>query len=115
MQSRLRWIGREPGSAAHECMSELAPAGLAARRIARDHRGVVDAIRSGWADVGVCLRLTCEEAGLQFLTLRDEFFDLCYAEQAESDPRIQALLRVLHSTDYRRLLSNLPGYSLADS
>jgi molybdate-binding protein len=76
---------------------------------------VADAIRSGWADVGVCLRLTCEEAGLQFLNLRDEFFELCFPAQAESDPRIQALLRVVRSPEYRRLLSDLPGYSLGDS
>lgn len=114
LNARLRWIGREPGSAAHDCMTQYAPSGLAARRVARDHRGVVDAIRSGWAEVGVCLRLTCEEAGLKFLTLRDEYFDLCYPSRAEHDPRVQGLLRVIHSTDYRRLLANLPGYSLAD-
>jgi molybdate-binding protein/transcriptional regulator with XRE-family HTH domain len=115
VRSHLRWIGREPGSGARQCMEELLPGGLPVRRIARDHRGVADAIRSGWADVGVCLRLTCEEAGLQFLALRNEFFDLCFPAQAENDPRIQALLRVVRSAEYRRLLADLPGYSVSQS
>jgi molybdate-binding protein len=115
LRSRLRWIGREPGSGAQQCMAELLPARLAPRRIARDHRSVAEAIRSGWADVGVCLRLTCEEAGLRFLLLRDEYFELCFAAGAESDPRIQALLRVVRSAEYRRLIGDLPGYAMSQS
>jgi molybdate-binding protein/DNA-binding XRE family transcriptional regulator len=115
VHSRLRWIGREPGSGAHQCMEELLPGRPAPRRIARDHRGVADAIRSGWADVGVCLRLTCEEAGLKFLSLRDEFFELCFSARDENDPRIQALLRVVRSAEYRRLLTDLPGYRISHS
>jgi molybdate-binding protein/DNA-binding XRE family transcriptional regulator len=115
VQSRLRWIGREPGSGAYQCMQELLAGRVATRRVAPDHRGVADAIRAGWADVGVCLRLTCEEAGLSFLSLRDEFFELCFPAIAETDPRIQALLRVVRSPEYRRILADLPGYSLDDS
>ncbi len=115
VRSRLRWIGREAGSGAHQCMEDLLPRRIATSRIARDHRGVAEAIRSGWADVGVCLRLTCEEAGLQFLSLRDELFELCFPAQSEHDPRIQALLRVVRSPEYRRLLADLPGYSLSHS
>lgn len=115
VQSRLRWIGREPGSGAHQCLEELLPGRVSINRIARDHRGVVDAIRSGWADVGVCLRLPCEEAGLRFLSLRDEYFELCFPARAENDPRIQALLRVVRLPEYRRLLTDLPGYALGDS
>lgn len=115
VKSGLRWIGREPGSGAHQCMHDLLHGRIATRRIARDHRGVAEAIRSGWADVGVCLRLPCEEAGLQFLSIRDEYFELCYSSQIENDPRLQALLRVVRSAEYRRLLADLPGYSVAAS
>src|SRR5262249_19001082 len=62
VRSRLRWVGREPGSAARRCLDELRAGRPAPRRVARDHRGVAEAVRSGWADVGVCHRLTCEEA-----------------------------------------------------
>lgn len=113
--SKLRWVGREPGSAARQCMDELLDGRTSPRRIARGHRGVAEAIHAGWADVGVCLRLTCEEAGLNFLSLREEIFEFCFPATSEADPRIQALLRVVRSDEYRRLLMDLPGYALLDS
>ena len=39
---------------------------------ALDHRGVAEAIRAGWADAGICLRLTSDEANLSFLSVRRE-------------------------------------------
>ena len=113
LRARLRWVGREPGSAARQCLDALLADRPAPRKLARDHRGVADAIRCGWADIGVCHRLVCEEAGLRFLAVRQELFDLCYAAAAESDPRIQGLLQVVRSTSYRGLLSDLPGYDTA--
>jgi molybdate-binding protein/transcriptional regulator with XRE-family HTH domain len=109
----LRWVGREPGSAARRCLDELLAGRPTPRRTAHDHRGVAEAVRSGWADVGVCHRLVAEEAGLRFLRVRVEAFDLCYPASAESDPRIAALLRVIRSAGFRRLLGELPGYDAA--
>ena len=85
------------------------------RCVATDHRGVAEAIRSGWADAGVCLRLASEEAGLDFLAVRQESYDLCFPAQLQGDPRIQALLDVVRSAAYRRALSELPGYDSAET
>jgi molybdate-binding protein/DNA-binding XRE family transcriptional regulator len=112
LRARLRWVGREPGSAARQCLDALLADRPAPRRTAQDHRGVADAIRCGWADVGVCHRLVCEEAGLRFLAVRQEHFDLCYPA-AEGDPRIRALVEVVRSGSYRGLLGDLPGYDTA--
>lgn len=110
LRARLRWVGREPGSAARQCLDELRPNHPPPRRLAQDHRGVASAIRCGWADIGVCHRLVCEEAGLRFYPIRQEGFDLCFPTSAEGDPRIDALVRVVRSASYRRLLGELPGY-----
>ncbi|QEH37812.1 PBP superfamily domain protein [Aquisphaera giovannonii] len=108
--SKLRWVGREDGSGARACLDEL----LGNRRrplpLASDHRGVAEAIRNGWADLGVCLRLVSEEAGLDFLSVRTEDYDLCYPERLKGDPRIEALVSVVRSPSYRRALGELPGY-----
>lgn len=114
VRSRLNWIGREPGSGARQCMDELFGNRRAPRRLARDHRGVAEAVRSGWADAGVCLRLAAEEAGLRFLPVRQEAYDLCFAEVHESDPRIRALLAVLRSSTFRQTVDDLPGYNARD-
>ncbi len=108
--SNLRWIGREEGSGARQCLDELLEGRKPPRRLATDHRGVAEAIRNGWADAGVCLRLVGEEAGLIFLPLRREAYDLCFPERFERDPRIQSLIQILRSSAPRRLLGDLPGY-----
>jgi molybdate-binding protein len=72
---------------------------------------VADAIRCGWADAGICHRIASEEASLRFLSVREEQYDLCYPATAEGDLRIKALLQVIRSSSYRRLLGELPGYA----
>jgi putative molybdopterin biosynthesis protein len=111
LRARLRWVGREPGSAARACLDELRPNRPSPRRLARDHRGVAEAVRCGWADAGVCHRLAAEEAGLQFFGVREELFDLCYPASSAGDPRLAALIRVVRSASYRRLLGEIPGYA----
>jgi molybdate-binding protein/DNA-binding XRE family transcriptional regulator len=110
LRARLRWVGREPGSGARQCLDELPGRRHPPRRVARSHRGVAEAVREGWANAGICLRLVSEEAGLDFLPLREEMLDLCYPADLAADPRIEALRRTVRSTDYRRLLGELPGY-----
>ena len=108
--SNARWIGREPGSGARQCLDELLGDDRRYRRIASDHRGVVEAVRGGWADAGVAPRMIAEEAGLRFLPVRVEAFDLCYREDLGDDRRFKSLLATLQSARYRRLLGELPGY-----
>ena len=115
LRGRLRWVGREPGSGARQCLDELLEGRRPPRRLARDHRGVAEAVRSGWADAGVCLRLTGEEAGLDFLPVREEAYDLCAPTSFRHDPRFEALTRVLRSTPYRKLLAALPGYDAGET
>ena len=113
LTSDLRWVGRQEGSGARECLDQI----LGQRRRpegyqyqALDHHGVAETIRTGWAQAGVCVRLSAEERGLQFLKVREENYDLCFSAAEESDPRIQALLTAVRSTFYRRDLEQLPGY-----
>ncbi len=110
VKSDLIWVGRESGSAARLRLDELRPGAPVPLKQAFDHRGVAEAVRCGWAEAGLCLRLAGEEAGLRVLGLRFETYDLCFTKQEESDPRLQALIRVVRSTSYRRLLAELPGY-----
>jgi molybdate-binding protein len=110
LRDRVTWIGREPGSGARQCLDELSSNRPAPRRRARDHRGVAEAIRYGWTDAGVCLQLVAEEAGLRFLPMRTEGYDLCFTRSSEADPRIQSLVRVVQSPEYSELLGELPGY-----
>jgi molybdate-binding protein/DNA-binding XRE family transcriptional regulator len=113
LQAKMRWVGREAGSAVRELLDELLADRSAPRRLAYSHRGVAEAVRCGWADVGVCLRLVSEEAGLDFVGLRQEDYDLCYPAEYEGDPRIRAMVEAVRSMSYRSALADLPGYDTA--
>ncbi len=119
LKADLRWVGREEGSGARQCLDELMEEkGVNVRpprRVAYDHRGIAEAVRCGWAEVGVALRLPVEEAGLDFLEVRQEAYDLCYPIAMEAEPRIKALIEAVRSTNYRRSLAGLPGYDAAEA
>jgi molybdate-binding protein/DNA-binding XRE family transcriptional regulator len=115
MSARLRWVSREAGSAARDCLDELigGPKERRSHRAlheARSHRGVAEAIRGDWADAGVCLRLASEEADLSFLSVRREPYEICFPDSLAEDPRLAAFANVVRSSHYRRLLGELPGY-----
>jgi molybdate-binding protein/DNA-binding XRE family transcriptional regulator len=110
LRDRLTWIGREQGSGARKCLDQLLHDRPAPRRLARDHRGVAEAIRCGWADAGVCVQLVAEEAGLRFLPVQTEGYDLCFKRTSEDDPRVLALVGVIRSLEFRKLQGELPGY-----
>ena len=113
VHSKFRWVGREPGSAAGQCLIELLPASAKPRHQAPDHRGVAMAVRFGWADAGICHRYVTEEGGLDFLSVRREEYDLCFAATSASDPRLAGLLMVLRSSSFRKLIDELPGFDAA--
>lgn len=105
-----QWAMREQGSAARECLDDLLDKPRDSKRVMLSHQAVVEAVRGGWAEAGVCVRLCAEDAGLRFLPVRDESLDLCFPAAMERDPRVQALIRLLRSRAHRRLIDELPGY-----
>ncbi|WP_040592442.1 substrate-binding domain-containing protein [Schlesneria paludicola] len=115
LASKLTWVGREPGSGARQCLDRLLENRPGPRRTARDHHGVVEAVRSGWADAGICVQLASVEAGLKFLPVQEEAFDVCFPTALADDRRVKAFLNVIRSVAYRRLLADLPGYDTQET
>lgn len=110
-----RWALREPGSAARECLNEWSGNRRLSGRVVETHAAVAQAVRAGWANAGVCVKLAAEEAGLNFIPLRTETLDFCFTESLTRDPRGQALIRLLRSRANRRLISELPGYDARET
>jgi len=105
-----QWAARESGSAARECLDDLLDGRPIAGREVDGHHGVAGAVRAGWADAGVCVKLAAVEARLNFLPIQNEALDFCFHRSIENDPRILALIRVLRSLRYRQMIDELPGY-----
>lgn len=110
-----RWALREPGSAARECLEEWSGRQHLPGRVVNAHAGVAQAVRAGWANAGVCVKLAAEEAGLNFLPLRTETLDFCFSDSLMRDPRGQALIRLMRGRAHRRLVSELPGYDARET
>lgn len=118
LASNLRWVSREEGSGARQCLDQILGSGRKPNgyhNVARDHYGVSETIRTGWAQAGVCVRLTAQERGLRFLRVREESYTLCYLATSESSPLIQNLVQMVRSRSYRDDLGDLPGYNSANS
>lgn len=113
LSTGTKWVGREPGSGARQVLDEVLQGAAAPTLIAKDHRGVVEAVQSGWADVGVSVRFVSEEAGLNFITVRQEAYDLCIPVAQSDDPRVRALLEVIRSKSFKNMLNELPGYDMS--
>jgi len=113
-RAKLRWIAREEGSGARHVLDRLL--GARPRRFrheARDHRAVALAIRSGYAQAGIAVRLVAEEAGLDFVTLQQEDYELCYRNDLRGDEPVAALRRALKRAELKRLTRDLPGLDVA--
>ena len=112
LKARVRWVNREPGSAARDTFDSLLgshrrPAGY--DHVARDHRAVATTVSSGWADAGVCVRPVAAEAHLSFIPVHQEAYELCVSDTLFDDPRVAALVATLRSAAYRQLLADVPG------
>lgn len=115
IRNARRWALREEGSAARECLNELFQDSKPHGRCVVGHAGVAEAVRGGWADAGICVRIAAEEAHLDFLSIRREMLDFCFTESQARDPRVLALIRLLRSRAYREMLSELPGYDARET
>ncbi len=111
----VRWVSRNPGSGTQVWLErELQRRGLnaagrlAPARQAATHTAAAQAVRAGQADVAVGLEAAARSAGLDFIPLFVERFDLVFPQQ---QMRLLApVLDALQRADFRRLLHQLPGY-----
>jgi len=118
LRARVRWINREEGSAARRALDFLLasrprPSGY--KHVVHDHRSVAAIVSSGWAEAGICVKPAAAEAGVRFIPLHKEAYELCVADDNFGDPRIEALVATLQSAAFRQLIADVPGYVSRDS
>lgn len=74
---------------------------------------IAQAIRAGRADIGVATRAVAEQAGLGFVPLVWEPFDLVMRQRDYFQPALQALLKFLQSDELKARAQEMGGYNLA--
>ena len=111
----LRFAGREEGAGAHRLVRDLLTGvGAGGHRLvgpqASGHAEVASLVRCGAADVGVAIEGVALAAGLDFVPLMEERFDLVVSASAAEAAPVSKLLSVLDHTTFRTDMDLLPGY-----
>ena len=76
---------------------------------------IAQAIRAGRADIGVATRAVANSAGLDFVPIVWEPFDLVMRQRDYFRPALQALLKFLHSDELTARAQEMGGYDLSDA
>lgn len=113
---RVAW--RRPGTASRLLLERLLVEAMIEPRPgtadAHDsHLGVAAAVATGAADAGLAVRAVAHLAGLEWIPVTTEPFEL--ALRADAQAAAAPLLDVLASSDLQGRLSELPGYDLGES
>ena len=70
-------------------------------------------VRWGVADVGVAIESAALEAGLDFIALAEERFDLAIASAHLDTPCVERFLEMIDRPCFRAEARHLPGYDLS--
>lgn len=76
---------------------------------------IAQAIRAGRADTGIATRAVADAAGLDFVPVVWEPFDLVMRQRDYFRPALQALIKFLHSDELSQRANEMGGYDLKDT
>jgi molybdate-binding protein len=114
---RVRMVQRPAGAGAHLLfVALLARAGIAldqvslVKPVCATGPDIAQAVRSGRADCGIATRSVAASAGLDFVSLTWERFDLVMRQRDYFLPGPKALFRFLRSSAFRVRADELGGY-----
>ena len=117
LASRARMAVRQPGAGAQMLLEVLlARAGAAQKDLHRleppclTGPDLAAAIRTGKADCGVATRAAARAAGLDFVPLLSESFDLLMRQRSYFRPSLQALVGFLGQKRLQQRAAELTGY-----
>jgi len=118
----LTLINRNRGSGTRVWLDQqLAQLGIPAEKAhgylleATTHTAVAQAISTGKADLGLGLEAAGRLAGLDFIPLFQERYDLVLSAEQLHQRRLAPLFDTLHSAAFRRLADGLGGYETTHS
>ncbi|MEM5768210.1 MAG: molybdopterin biosynthesis protein, partial [Bacillota bacterium] len=115
------FVNRQRGSGTRMLLDyELRKAGINSSRIVGyekevgTHMAVAATVKAGAADTGLGVQAAAVALGLDFVPAAQEQYDLLLNFDAD-DPRLQVILDILQSDEFRREVEGLGGYDLSDA
>jgi putative molybdopterin biosynthesis protein len=76
---------------------------------------IAQAIRAGRADIGIATRSVADSAGLDFVSIVWEPFDLVMRQRDYFHPPLQALFKFLHSDELAARAKEMGGFDLSEA
>jgi excisionase family DNA binding protein len=76
---------------------------------------IAQAVRSGRADCGIATRAVAQAAGLDFVPLAWERFDLALRQRDYFRPPLQALFKFIRAGAFRERAAELSGYDVSEA
>ncbi|RWK56254.1 helix-turn-helix transcriptional regulator [Mesorhizobium sp.] len=117
LESGAKIAMRQAGAGAQMLLDVLiARAGTSQKRLNRleppclTGPDLAAAIRTGRADCGIATRAAARAAGLEFVSLAWENFDLLMRQRTYFQPSIQALIRLMAQDSFAQRAAELTGY-----
>jgi len=78
------------------------------------HMAVAVQVAAGTADAGLGILAAARALDLDFVPVATERYDLCIPEPFSDDPRVLALLDILHTAEFRDAVRGLGGYHVEE-
>lgn len=118
----VAFVNRQKGSGTRILLdSQLLSSGIAPyevqgyEREEKTHIAVATFIAQGQADVGLGAQSAADIAGLDFIPLFKERYDLVVLQASYEQPRMQKIKEVVGSSSFKKMLGTMPGYDLSQT
>ncbi|MCA9665906.1 MAG: helix-turn-helix domain-containing protein [Myxococcales bacterium] len=121
LRDDVRFARRDPGAGASRLLSRMLSSeqrsdpALCTGPLASGHHEVAQMIRFGVADVGVAIESVAIAAGLPFIPLAEERFDLVIPGELADSPFVGRMLQTLEERAFRHEAQSLPGYDTSSA
>jgi len=79
------------------------------------HMGAAVQIAEGSADSALGIRAAAEAAGLDFIPIKKEKYDIIFKANMLKDKRIKKIIEIIQSNKFQNSVKSLKGYELKDS
>ena len=115
----VRFVNREPGSGVRQWLDmRLADIAIHPEQIVgynkviHSHAGVAQAVKDGEADAGLGIAACAFEAGLDFIPLFEEPYEMVLFPDLLDDPRYRPFFDYLNSGEFRLEVRKMDGYRI---
>ncbi|MFO7820138.1 MAG: molybdopterin biosynthesis protein [Halanaerobacter sp.] len=119
-QSELLFMNRQRGAGTRVLFDyKLEEAGISPaeikgyNRVEYTHMTLAAAVANGGADVGLGVLAAAQAFDLEFIPIAEERYDLIIPHEYQKDSRIEKLLEIIGSTEFKDRVVSLPGYRTA--